>query len=300
MVVANRQTHTQTQTTLHQQQQAASMHCMHVMQPNNNKQVAGSTRPHRISWHGNSEWRFSGFCVKCRSKCTDHSAKKLVNHIAAAAWAVSCFLQCFGWILDTSQKCSFGRGSKPPSNPTASQSVQPFLQGSQSWPTDTQTETGGPHYFVSRNRLHLWIPWGTRLPCGVICVILHSAVLIKYRLVRTDGPMDKQILLLLLLLLHPFNGLFSRTTWVSWYQKGKTSLDLNEAKEDGVVGWQSHKLDHMQTICTLSVCPHNTNTSSLNFYRPDALPDAQPTVSKHWKTNRHTTTAYTTWSELAR
>ena len=24
-----------------------------------------------------------------------------------------------------------------------------------------------------------------------------------------------------LLVLHPFNGLFSRTTWVSWYQKGK-------------------------------------------------------------------------------
>jgi len=26
---------------------------------------------------------------------------------------------------------------------------------------------------------------------------------------------------------------------------------------------------------------NHTNTSSLNFYRPDALPDAQPTVSKH-------------------
>ena len=41
--------------------------------------------------------------------------------------------------------------------------------------------------------------------------------------------------LLLLLLLHPFNGLFSRTTWVSQYQKGKTSLDLNEARDDGVL-----------------------------------------------------------------
>ena len=27
---------------------------------------------------------------------------------------------------------------------------------------------------------------------------------------------------------YTFNGLFLRTTWVSWYQKGKTSLDLNE------------------------------------------------------------------------
>ena len=34
--------------------------------------------------------------------------------------------------------------------------------------------------------------------------------------------------------LHPFNGLFSRTTWVSWYQKDKTSLDLNKARDDEV------------------------------------------------------------------
>jgi len=33
------------------------------------------------------------------------------------------------------------------------------------------------------------------------------------------------------------NGLFSRTTRVSRIQKGKTSLDLNEAKDDGVMGW---------------------------------------------------------------
>jgi len=33
----------------------------------------------------------------------------------------------------------------------------------------------------------------------------------------------------------PFNnGLFSRTTWVSRYQKGKTSLELNQARDDGV------------------------------------------------------------------
>jgi len=36
-----------------------------------------------------------------------------------------------------------------------------------------------------------------------------------------------------------FNGLFSRTTWASRYQKGKTSLDLNEARGDGVLGRQS-------------------------------------------------------------
>jgi len=48
-----------------------------------------------------------------------------------------------------------------------------------------------------------------------------------------------------MLLLYPFSGLFSMTTWVSWYQKGKASVDLNQARDDGVVGWQWHQLDHM-------------------------------------------------------
>jgi len=40
----------------------------------------------------------------------------------------------------------------------------------------------------------------------------------------------------LLLLLHPFNGLFSRTTWVRRYQKSKSILHLNQARDDGVLG----------------------------------------------------------------
>ena len=66
--------------------------------------------------------------------------------------------------------------------------------------------------------------------------------------------------------LHPFNGLFTRTTWVNQYQKNKTSLDLNEARDDGVVGWQWHHLDHMQTICTSLQTYNHTNTPSLNFF----------------------------------
>jgi len=93
--------------------------------------------------------------------------------------------------------------------------------------------------------------------------------------------MLKNDFLLLMLLLHPFIDLFSRTTCVSRYQKGKTSLDLNEARDDGVLGWQWHQLDHMQTICTSLQTDNHTNTSSLNVYRPDALRDVQPTVSKH-------------------
>jgi len=33
-----------------------------------------------------------------------------------------------------------------------------------------------------------------------------------------------------------FNSLFSRTNWASRYQKGKTSLHLNEARDNGVLG----------------------------------------------------------------
>jgi len=33
-------------------------------------------------------------------------------------------------------------------------------------------------------------------------------------------------------------------------KKGKTRLDINETKDDWVLGWQWHQLDNMQTICT--------------------------------------------------
>ena len=71
---------------------------------------------------------------------------------------------------------------------------------------------------------------------------------------------------------------FSRTTLVSQYQKGETSLDLNESRDDGVLGRQCRQWDHMQTICTSLQTDNHTNTSPLNVYRPDALPDAQPAV----------------------
>jgi len=76
------------------------------------------------------------------------------------------------------------------------------------------------------------------------------------------------------ILLLSFYGLFSRTTWVNRYKKGKlkTSLDRNEARDDGVWGWQLYQMDHMQTICTSLQTDNHTNTSSLDFYRPDALP----------------------------
>ena len=38
-----------------------------------------------------------------------------------------------------------------------------------------------------------------------------------------------------------------------------------------------------ETLCTSLQTDNHANTSSLNFYRPDALADTQPTVSKHWR-----------------
>ena len=43
-------------------------------------------------------------------------------------------------------------------------------------------------------------------------------------------------------------------------------MDLNEARDDRVLGWQWHQLDSMQTICTLLQTDNHTNTPSLNFY----------------------------------
>jgi len=77
--------------------------------------------------------------------------------------------------------------------------------------------------------------------------------------------------------IHPFNGPFSRTTQVSWYQKGKTNMDFTEARDSE---WQWHQLGNMQ-VCTSLQTDNHANTPPLSFYRPDALPAAEPTASKH-------------------
>ena len=50
-----------------------------------------------------------------------------------------------------------------------------------------------------------------------------------------------------------------------------------------MMGWQWHQLNHMQAICTslqkiTTPAPHQSD-----FCGPDALPDTQPTASKHWR-----------------
>ena len=50
-----------------------------------------------------------------------------------------------------------------------------------------------------------------------------------------------------------------------------------------MMGWQWHQMDHMQIICTSLQVDNHACTSSLDFYRLNVLPDAQPTVSTHWR-----------------
>ena len=49
------------------------------------------------------------------------------------------------------------------------------------------------------------------------------------------------------------------------------------------MGWHWHQLDHTQIICTSFQTDNHASTWPLSFYRPDALPAAQPTASKHWR-----------------
>ena len=75
-------------------------------------------------------------------------------------------------------------------------------------------------------------------------------------------------------ILHRFNGLFSRTTWVSRYQKGKTSLDLYEVKDDGVLGrscisWTVCKQSAPRSRQITTPTPHRSiSTGQMLFLAP--------------------------------
>ena len=72
----------------------------------------------------------------------------------------------------------------------------------------------------------------------------------------------------------PFNGLFSRTTWVSRYQKGKTNLDFTGARDSE---WQWHQLSYMQ-VCTSLQTDNHASTPPLSFLQA-GCPSCRPTNS---------------------
>jgi len=75
-------------------------------------------------------------------------------------------------------------------------------------------------------------------------------------------------------MLQPFNGLFSRTTWVSRYQKGKTNLDFTGAR-DSERQW--HQLGRMQ-VCTSLQTDNHASTPPLCFLQA-GCPSCRPTNS---------------------
>jgi len=73
---------------------------------------------------------------------------------------------------------------------------------------------------------------------------------------------------------HPFNGPLSGTTQVSRYQKGKTNLDVTEARDSE---WQWHQLGDMQ-VCTSLQTDNHTSTPPLCFLQA-GFPSCRPTNS---------------------
>ena len=103
-----------------------------------------------------------------------------------------------------------------------------------------------------------------------MCIVFHQFFLLSRRLFLHVSTYTHT---------HPFNGLFSGTTRVSRYQKGKTNLDFTGARDSE---WQWHQLG----ICKSAPRSRQITTPAPHrsvSYRPDALPAAQPTVSKHWR-----------------
>jgi len=79
--------------------------------------------------------------------------------------------------------------------------------------------------------------------------------------------------------IYPFNGPLSGTTGVSRYHKGKTIWILlkQEAVSGSGIVWAICKPAPRSRQITMPAPHHSV------FYRPDALPAAQPTASKHWR-----------------
>jgi len=78
---------------------------------------------------------------------------------------------------------------------------------------------------------------------------------------------------------HPFNSPLSGTTRVSRYQKVKSIWILlkQETVSGGGISWAVCKYAPRSRQIT-TPAPHHSV-----FYRPGALPAAQPTASKHWR-----------------
>ena len=81
-------------------------------------------------------------------------------------------------------------------------------------------------------------------------------------------------------LLQPFNGLFSRTTWTSQYQKGKPVWIQRRQELMGFwngsrISWTTCKQSAPRSRQITTQTPHHSI-----FFRPDPLPDAQKHIQR--------------------
>jgi len=89
-------------------------------------------------------------------------------------------------------------------------------------------------------------------------------------------------------------ALFSGTTWVSRYQKGKTNLDFIEARDSE---WQWHQLGHMQVCISLQTDSH-ASTAPLSFLQA-GCPSRRPTNSVKALKARIAVQAYSVYTSVS-
>ena len=133
------------------------------------------------------------------------------------AWVAPSWLSCMSFCWNTSWCCCSGR-------------TIALCFAVRAWQSSLAKRTQSSRTVQSSNSTTCWhaaLPPVCSSHYYLMVAVWHSGNVVWSYLM--SGPP-------LLLLLHSFNGLFSRTTWVSWYQKDRTSLDWNEARDDGVWG----------------------------------------------------------------
>ena len=123
-------------------------------------------------------------------------------------------------------------------------------------------------------------------PCSLVTVMVYLAVSLRaasrqmivdtYSALATFmfSPSDYKVQRT-----HPFNGPLSRTTRVSRYQKGKTSVDFTEAR-DSERQW--HQLHHTTKVCTSLQRDNHASTPPLSFLQAGCH-SCRPTESKQWR-----------------
>ena len=135
-------------------------------------------------------------------------------------------------------------------------------------------------------RQPLWKIWACFLSGLLICVpwdrflrqTSTSVSTIRDPEVNITSAYDILSILILYLYTHTHTSLaalFSGTTWVSRYKKGKTSLDITETRDSE---WQWHQLGHICKICTSLWTDNHTSTPPLSYLQP-GCPSCSPTNS---------------------